>query len=1254
MMLFCYIVVFYCCSASLNINLGRRCMSKSVRGRTLEGLFPGGVPKIDFANPIYDLIERKFYKSSHEFKSGQFLALPFPTGIGKTYNTLSFALQFLLDEIERELNSEGEYTPRYCYYITNSVDNVHNAYLDLLDRIDEINSFSSAQKNLLKESILYAPNNTTTLYTMFDEYSDVLERIYEVFEVDKTKELYNGLNQVRSQYYAANSIKGNQSDIKIFQDQLAERASQAYSRLVLHLQKKLKKDQTNQLKGQVRLLKKLIPGSLLEPEIGRVRIVFMTTKKFMFGLHQTTKKFYPSANLSENYLIIDEIDRQQAEILDHLTRANEIDILSIIRSIYAHSKTAKLPQKPKYDGINVLLEAYFEKVREFYESHHLECSFLLHKGLENSKKQVLLFSDKLATHITSFEKKLVFQTNQKYDFHEIGIKGEIGAHEVDFPKFIGAMEKLANRDFFYLMQNVVEQYQKNMARLEQKRKSKNGLNKHEPEDAPDAIIATVLEHLHLFHLVDHMKVLLLHHTGRKKEKEFNLGDYHIRGLNLIEVDRHENVIDSVLFRQHGFARTPTGMLGDWVLAGGNILGVSATAECESVIHNFDMKHLAHRLGSRWIELTSDDRKIVQDYYNLERNYHHAKINLDAREVVTDVNHIKGLIARWRGKPIAHQEVFYRAFFKPEKGHQYDHSLRELSKICIAIEAFLDAPNNRYMMLMLNAGIVKLAFKDKEYTNKKEACLASFLEWYVAYLSAKKEIDTKLVLGVNAAYLKQGKFETDVIAHLENHSGKVIVFTTYATMSSGKNPKYKFNHIHENNTLHNVGKREDLYTDIDAIYLQKPTHLISIDDRANRISNQLRLMHYGLSLQEGRFLSPNVAASWCNTVLTANNMDNACGEAKKRWYNTNIGSNCSEDALFSVYRMVEQAVGRTARTSIKRDTILLLLDEDLSPILAQDNRQSAILTHEYVALRKLAQEQSFQAPSLITREEQSQHNLALLHTRRGYQYINQRLRGLEHQPQEKDVALWEALRYAVLRIPASVSKPIEKDFYLHSNIADQYEYSAPKNENEIHKYTFFKYINPGDGNIKRTVSEAASKLPIFMKNPIVKDHFETQGFATAWEVGARYLLTPPMFINIYLGALGEEVGRAILQAQGCMISALPNEHYERFDGLLTFQDQTVLIDFKHWNLQAWRMRDEADRMLEMEKMAKKLRALPYQKLIVCNIHSEEAEEVRYYDQTFKPALPNDSQIIEIPALIEGENGEIASDNIRALLVWLQNK
>src|SRR5699024_7590523 len=124
-------------------------MSKSVRGRTLEGLFPGGVPKIDFANPIYDLIERKFYKSSHEFKSGQFLALPFPTGIGKTYNTLSFALQFLLDEIERELNSEGEYTPRYCYYITNSVDNVHNAYLDLLDRIDEINSFSSAQKNLL-------------------------------------------------------------------------------------------------------------------------------------------------------------------------------------------------------------------------------------------------------------------------------------------------------------------------------------------------------------------------------------------------------------------------------------------------------------------------------------------------------------------------------------------------------------------------------------------------------------------------------------------------------------------------------------------------------------------------------------------------------------------------------------------------------------------------------------------------------------------------------------------------------------------------------------------------------------------------------------------------------------------------------------------------------------------------------------------------------------------------------------------------
>lgn len=86
------------------------------------------------------------------------------------------------------------------------------------------------------------------------------------------------------------------------------------------------------------------------------------------------------------------------------------------------------------------------------------------------------------------------------------------------------------------------------------------------------------------------------------------------------MDRLPEAQDSVMFKHHGYSMSPTGMLAAWVESGGCILGVSATAECPSVIHNFDIKYLERSLGSNFIRLSQSEHSAIRTYYESERNY----------------------------------------------------------------------------------------------------------------------------------------------------------------------------------------------------------------------------------------------------------------------------------------------------------------------------------------------------------------------------------------------------------------------------------------------------------------------------------------------------------------------------------------------------------------------------------------------------------------------------------------------------------
>ncbi|WP_151769087.1 hypothetical protein [Acinetobacter colistiniresistens] len=839
------------------------------------------------------------------------------------------------------------------------------------------------------------------------------------------------------------------------------------------------------------------------------------------------------------------------------------------------------------------------------------------------KKQVLLFSDKLTTHNTNVNGSLKFSFNKKHQQHEITLRHHFKEREEsDFPKFVGKLERLVNREFQYLVREAEELYRKNLSKLPLDQVSRNLTSTQ--------VIASILDQLNLHALQGQLSQHLNYLVGHQHSDRKSAANFHTRGIKMTEIDRLPESQDSVMFKHHGFNVSPTGMLASWVESGCNILGVSATAECGSVVHNFDIRYLRENLGAQYVSLNELQRDMIHNYYLSERNYAREAVRISISSIDSNRNYIKNLIHQWNPQ-VRVENVFYKQLLGCDD-KDIDFALSWLSKLCQAITAFMDSKSNRYMVGMLNRSI--------------RESIIPFLQWYIKNLEQTSSIAIKLVAQVDAAFLKQGKFDEEVIKHLETQSGKVIVLTTYQTMSSGKNPDYKFDPALENQTLRHVGVRKNNRTDIDYMYLEAPTNLLSVEgSQESKTSDRLLLLSNAMGLQEVGGISPKQGYRWAEEVISNASLYSACKTIKNQYYHK------SDDYLHASYRMIEQAVGRTARTEMKRETIYIAADCELVSLLASDSRSSVLFSHEYKALVEFAQTFVPKTSTSTIRELRRQKNLAVLHTGRSYRKIQSLLERINNHSDKEYEQDWKELRQFVLRNPTSLILPIKsREYYVDSPSLNEYEYCSPKEEFQTNEYSFFENFESS----VRLISESNSRLSILMKNKDIREHFESVGneFCTEWLKGARYILTPPMYTNIYLGALGEEAGKAILVKQGFQLEDLRGEQFEKFDGILSFQNKKILIDFKYWDLSARRSLSEEQQKADMIKTVNKLNGLHVDRLVICNIFKSNEEPILFFDENFKHIQDKTkASIMTIPNLLDEVSGQLNNDAITELARWM---
>ena len=135
-------------------------------------------------------------------------------------------------------------------------------------------------------------------------------------------------------------------------------------------------------------------------------------------------------------------------------------------------------------------------------------------------------------------------------------------------------------------------------------------------------------------------------------------------------------------------------------------------------------------------------------------------------------------------------------------------------------------------------------------------------------------------------------------------------------------------------------------------------------------------------------------------------------------------------------------------------------------------------------------------------------------------------------------------------------------------------------------------------------------------------FKREGFATDF-VENEYIICPPVFTNIYKGALGEYVGKEIFKRlYDIKLEEIQDKRlFELFDYKVPETD--IYVDFKHWNEFSKFIPQDID---VKPHIIDKLGKCGGKKAFVVNLLAEECH----------PIQTNKRNLIEIPRLYDTKN------------------
>ena len=638
-----------------------------------------------------------------------------------------------------------------------------------------------------------------------------------------------------------------------------------------------------------------------------------------------------------------------------------------------------------------------------------------------------------------------------------------------------------------------------------------------------------------------------------------------------------------------------------------VIGISATATVPSVIGNFDLEYLRSNLQSRFYTLPSSEyARLKQEFLELQTGYQ-DKIKIHAKLFSTQGE----VLDIW--KRIVDDDELAQAIDDGLKksgcGEYYE---KRYARIAMAFKEFLlhdeiqsmlclltahpkqnDRNLNLHLLLQIFAIAGHCFHKDFEKLKMPEA--TDLAENYVVVLKSENFDEEKEIL---LQRLAEGE--------------KLFVISTYQTIGAGQNLQYPIPDAIHSKLICSDSRKPRNEKDFDAVYLDKPTNLVVNMEKNWKEENFVKYLF------QAEFMQENAELSMSDTL-----------QHIRKAFKCYITGEKVQDYVPSVYdkksimlysaRVIIQAVGRICRTNQKNENIYLFADEAVADSIDLSVTKGRILNHEFLTLAECIREKQKKVPVSGSLEDK-----ATLISSRVIRDIDTMLNGTWTFAQMQK---WKQLRETVLRHPTVSSEEAEKNIiFMH------YYVRLPQKSDKVYYSQTEDYhhceIAFSPTQTAHSVEDAVNtRLDRLMQWKALREYFTVQGYATAFEEN-DYIMSPPLWNNIYKGALGEAAGWFwFSHVLGIQLEELNSpEEFELFDYKIS--GKPVYVDFKNWSESTAMSWEETIRKIELKAQQCGCRCA-----VIANILTYENYQIQKFTQ-------NGIDFLILPSLLNDKNQAIS--------------
>lgn len=1099
--------------------------------------------------------------------NGMFL-LDSPTGFGKTTAVLALLQSYLKGEKFTDIDR--------IFFVTNLKTNL--PYKKLLESLTESEQSNCIWIKSYDESVIENwddANIDNDLVKASKEYKALKNDIDALQDLIKEKEsLLSDGKSIVKKLKSIDSVSKKISSITEPEFRQMIVKNFFYNNSLVEKQKFIKSN------GWFR---KLYPICEME----NYKVIFMTTKKFCLPINLFYRMpfyIYDDKILKNSVVFIDEFDSSKKVVLDQIIENSlkiDIDIISLFANIHYVLQGQTFPKDLLREADPNLLDEVDEDIRHYssveilqlnrekfescYSDHNIQL-LLKSSGFKPEDNRKFLFDD--GNYLT------IVNDNQKKYLKVLADEKDSNTNALTAEK-----RRPIEKYLLQTMLNEVYGCVKFFARgvkflslnyLKYKNTTQTGYqHKYTYADA----LMTVLAAFNL--------------NGENRDYLFKIltdGTYKIdnderftrKGFKFTEVEDSDQHSLQSIARPFNFATTPENLM-ILIAQSSRLIGVSATASMKTVIGNYDLDYIESVLGSNYIHIANEAKEHIESEFKKTQTIYDSiniKVNL-----VDDLN-------CFSDKEKA--ETLLRKLFKGEILEKY---IKDLNEKITSEYYFLILVKIAAVYESVGTNDIKsfVCFLNKLPNDYDKDLNLKYLKQMLDDVASSFDFLPLQIFTINSASYED---EMSLVYKELNRGNRCFVITTYQTIGSGKNIQYD---IPQNDLNRMIIQDENwMQKDFEGIYLITPTNLTQRYryDSENKYGDLLRYLYQ----QQIMYLNKK--------ITYGNYRENVLIGFKKWFYNDSTPiNNKNSDLYYHTAQYTVQAVGRICRCKNKNKNIYIFADVEVVERLqkVKDTLLKGIYNSEFLALlnTQIKNERKYSV------EEYSQQNK----NANGFIYNNSCLL----RSSRKRVLDWQELRDYVLRNP-TVKYVDDRYFKLYYKFDVQqsgYCYAVGENfkivDIKLNTYADMLQVSQHDCGLSRML-EVYEVRKMFVDNK----------FATIWRKN-DYIITPSLYNQIYKGALGEVVGKCILDKySGYKVEEIEDYTlYELFD----FKIKNVYIDFKHWKDSPAKLKPQ------IEKIKRKLNRVKGEKAVIINILKRGNHKV---------FLNADGDVLEIPYLINDEN------------------